>query len=340
LLPKSTLPSITISAPANNAVYTAPASITVTATATASNGTISSVKFYNGTTLLSTDNSSPYSYSWINVAAGQYSIRVVATDNMGNTASDTVSIKVNVPQGPYNGVAATIPGTIQAEYFDVGGNNVAYYDDSPGSAVTPVVPFRTDEDVDIETCTDAGGGYNIGYATAGEWLEYTVNVAATGSYKLDLRVACNGDGRTLSFAMDGTNIAANVPIPNTGAWQTWTTTTVSNVPLSAGAHVLRMSIGSTSYVNINYMTFSSLVTGLENEGDISSQKVYPNPFKDHLFVETTGSFHYELRDMTGIVMEEGMADTKVDFKNQYPKGMYLLKISKNGTSKVLKLVKE
>ena len=56
--------------------------------------------------------------------------------------------------------------------------------------------FRMDEDVDIENCTDAGAGYNIGFATAGEWLEYTVDVTKPGTYDLDLRVACNGADRT------------------------------------------------------------------------------------------------------------------------------------------------
>ncbi|MBC7390554.1 MAG: carbohydrate-binding protein [Opitutaceae bacterium] len=340
LLPKNNAPSISFTAPVNNTVLTAPASINLATTATVTGGTISSVKFYNGATLLSTDNTLPYAYSWTNVAAGSYSIRAVATDNLGNTASDTVLIKINVPQGPYNGTASSIPGTIQAENFDVGGNNVAYFDDSPGSSVTPLVNFRTNEDVDIETCTDAGGGYNLGYTTAGEWLEYTVNVAASGTYKLDLRVACSGDGRTLSLAMDGTNIATNLAIPNTNGWQTWTTTSAGNVSLTAGQHVLRMTIGATSYVNINHLTFSATVTGLENENELSSHIVYPNPFKDHLFVKTIGSFYYELADMTGNKLEEGTAEVKVDFKNQYPKGTYLLKIQQGEMVKVIKILKE
>src|SRR5690606_12633366 len=101
-----------------------------------------------------------------------------------------------------------------------------YLDNTPGSETG--VNFRADEDVDIEVCTDAGGGYNIGYATAGEWLEYTVQVGAAGKYDLDLRVAASGTGRTLSITMDGKNIASNVSIPNTNGWQSWQTITVRN----------------------------------------------------------------------------------------------------------------
>lgn len=336
----STGPVVTITSPAVSTTFTAPATINLAATATVSGGTISNVSFYNGNTLLTTDNTSPYTHSWTNVAGGTYSVRAVATDNQGRKAEVTQTIKVNVPQGPYNGVAKAIPGTIQAEEYDLGGNGVAYNDDSPGSAVTPVVNFRTDEDVDIESCTDAGGGYNLGYATAGEWLEYTVNVAASGNYKLDLRVACNGDGRTIAFTMDGTSIANNIAIPNTGGWQTWTTATVNNVALTAGQHVLRMTVGTTSYVNLNYMTFSSVITGLEETDKKLSFTVYPNPSKDQFHVKVEGAFTYQLIDLSGAILEDGFAVDKIEIDRKLAKGIYLLKVNKDGNSNTQKLARE
>ena len=113
------LPTVTITAPTSPATYTAPAAITLTATAADADGTITKVEFYNGTTLLGSKTASPYTYSWANVAAGKYSIVAKATDNSGNiTVSDTVSIKVNVAQKPYGGTAWAIPGTIQFENYD------------------------------------------------------------------------------------------------------------------------------------------------------------------------------------------------------------------------------
>jgi Carbohydrate esterase, sialic acid-specific acetylesterase/Carbohydrate binding module (family 6)/Bacterial Ig domain len=255
LLPKTVGPTVSISAPLNNAVFSAPSSVTISATATTTTGTISKVEFYNGATKLGEDLTSPYSYIWANVAKGSYSITVVATDNSGNkTISSAVAIKVNNPQAPYNDTWNLIPGTIQAENYDVGGNGSAYSDASAGN--TGGTTSRTDEDVDLEVCTDAGAGYNLSYATAGEWLEYSVDVQKLGLYDVSFRVAASGDARTISLSMDDKALATNVAIPNTAGWQTWQTVTVKNVTLQAGKQILRLTIGATDYVNINYVTFT------------------------------------------------------------------------------------
>jgi hypothetical protein len=83
-------PTISITAPANNANYTAPAAISLKATAVDADGTITSVKYYNGTTLLTTITASPYNYAWSAVPAGTYSITAVATDNSGATTTSSI----------------------------------------------------------------------------------------------------------------------------------------------------------------------------------------------------------------------------------------------------------
>jgi hypothetical protein len=92
-------PTVSVTAPANNATFTAPAGINITANAADANGTITKVEFFNGTTLLGTDTTSPYSYSWANVAAGTYAITAKATDNGGaSTTSAVVNITVGAAQ--------------------------------------------------------------------------------------------------------------------------------------------------------------------------------------------------------------------------------------------------
>ena len=247
-------PSITLTAPVSNATFVAPATINLIAAATSPNGNISNVRFYNGTTLLNTDNTAPFTFSWTNVAAGTYTIRAVLTDSQGKTAEASTTVKVNKPQGPYDGTFHSVPGTIQLEHYDVGGNGFAYMDSSPGSETG--VSFRNDEDVDLENCTDVGAGYNVGWTAAGEWLEYTVDVKSAGTYDLAIRAACNGDGRTVSVAMDGINIASNVAIPNTTGWQNWQTVTVKGINLTTGQKIMRVTIGATDFVNLNYVTFT------------------------------------------------------------------------------------
>jgi|GEM_PF-1024816 len=106
----SVLPTVSLSA--NNSAYTSPATIVLTATASETNGGISKVLFYNGSTLLATVTSSPYTYTWSNVPAGNYSLTAEAFDNNNNTAaSSAVVISVNLPPSlptvsltsPFNG---------------------------------------------------------------------------------------------------------------------------------------------------------------------------------------------------------------------------------------------
>lgn len=250
--------TVSLTSPANNATFEAPATILITANASTTSGSISKVEFFNGSSKIGEDLSSPYTYSWTNVQAGTYTITAVATDNSNSKkTSSAITVVVTVPQGPYNGTIHSIPGKIEFEHYDVGGNGAAYLDNTSDN--TGGADFRMDEDVDIESCTDAGVGYNIGYATAGEWLEYTVNVASAGLYDINFRVACNGTGRTILLSAGGTVIVNNASIPNTGAWQTWTDLSVKNVSLQAGIQILRLTIGSQDYVNLNYMNFTAVV---------------------------------------------------------------------------------
>jgi hypothetical protein len=89
-------PTVSITSPANNAKFTAPASITINASAADSDGTVTQVDFYQGTTLLYTDTSAPYSYTWTGVPVGSYSFTAVATDNDGAmTTSTAVGVTVD-----------------------------------------------------------------------------------------------------------------------------------------------------------------------------------------------------------------------------------------------------
>jgi len=103
--PSNQPPAVSLTAPAAGATFTAPASITLSATASDVDGTIARVDFYANGTLLGTDTSSPYSFSWTNVAAANYALTAVARDNGGaTTVSSTRDISVKPANLPSTAV--------------------------------------------------------------------------------------------------------------------------------------------------------------------------------------------------------------------------------------------
>ena len=247
-------PSVSITSPSNGASFTEPANITITADASDSDGSVFLVEFFEGTNKLGEDSSSPYQYNWNNVIEGNYSLTARATDNdAATTTSGPVSISVEAAasQAPYGGTPAPIPGTIEAENYDTGGEGLAYHDIDTGNSGGQ---YRS-EDVDIENCGE--GGYNVGWINTGEWLEYTVDVASTGNYDLEMRVARSPTGSSSLFVeSDGTDVTGLMSVPSTGGWQTWTSIYKTGVSLSAGEHVLRITMDGGSF-NINRMTLTS-----------------------------------------------------------------------------------
>jgi uncharacterized repeat protein (TIGR01451 family) len=161
---------------------------------------------------------------------------------------------------PFGGAAWPIPGAIQAEDFDDGGEGVAYHDTT---AENIGGQYRT-TGVDVQATTDAGGGFNVGWMTAGEWLNYTVSVAQSGSYTLVARVAAKGAGGTFHVEFGGIDKTGAVTIPNTGGWQGWVDVNAT-VSLTAGVQSMRIvedANGPTGVIgNINYLQLSAQSTG-------------------------------------------------------------------------------
>lgn len=240
--------TVAITSPANGSSVAAGSSVNVSVSVSMNGTSIENIEFYLGDTKLGEDNSAPYSFTWSNIPEGEPTLTVKATDTDGLVVTKSLTLNAYVPQAAFGGTPHAVPGTIEFEDFDTGGQDTAYYDDTPGSETT--VTYRDGEDVDLEVCEDTGGGYNIGYSTSGEWVEYTVNVQNTGTYKLDMRLATDGD-KTLSISTNGSSIANNFTVSSTGGWQSWETFTIEDIQLTAGVQVLRFTIGASNYINMN-----------------------------------------------------------------------------------------
>jgi lysophospholipase L1-like esterase len=167
-------------------------------------------------------------------------------------AVDLALFSGSTPGAPYGGTPAAIPGTVQAENYDTGGQGVGYSVNSiNGNANT----YRSDG-VDLETTADTGGGYDLGWTSGAQWFRYTVNVATAGVYTVSFRVAAPGAVTNAFHLSDasGTNLSGSVNVPATGGWQTWTTVTAS-VTLPAGTQALTLNQDTGGW-NINNVTFT------------------------------------------------------------------------------------
>jgi hypothetical protein len=159
-------------------------------------------------------------------------------------------------QTPFGGLAANIPGRIEAENFDEGGAGVAYLDsEEENFGLTYTSLNHRTGGVDIEASSDSNATPSLGWTDPGEWLEYTVNVTP-GTYDLKARVACGfafpGD---LAVELDG-RILGVVPVSGTGDWYHWQTLTLPQVAITeTGSHILRLKFVGAAGFNLNWVEF-------------------------------------------------------------------------------------
>ena len=121
-LPTNTPPTISLTYPANGAVFTDPATIDLSAEVTSNGHTITQVQFYNGAALLSAATAAPYTFSWNNVSAGTYSLSAKVVYDSDSTI-DSAAANVTVAAGrPPSGLTfAADSGIISAPFFATNG---------------------------------------------------------------------------------------------------------------------------------------------------------------------------------------------------------------------------
>jgi len=165
--------------------------------------------------------------------------------------SEQVSMEVESEQSSF---PSMLPGRIQAEAFDEGGEGVAYHDTDPQWDGRPESDtLRGDTRVDLQATSDVSGAYNVGRFKQGEWLEYTVR-STVDVYELKLRVATPRDGRQLRIELDGETLRT-VDIPNTGGWNDYQTVAVQDVSIDADrTGVLRIE-ALESGIDFNWFEF-------------------------------------------------------------------------------------
>jgi cellulose 1,4-beta-cellobiosidase len=217
-------PSVSLTSPAANATFTAPATVNIAANAADADGTVAKVEFYNGSTLLGTDTSAPYSFSWAGVAAGSYVLTAKAYDNMGlSTASTAVPVTVTTGGNGAPSVALTSP--------TAGSTFTA-------PATVALAATASDSDGTVTKVDFYNGATLLGSDTTAPYTYSWTGVAA-GDYTVSAKATDNA-GNTTSTS--GTAISVT-----TGS--------------SGGTHVDNPYVGAKGYINSDWSTLAAAEPG-------------------------------------------------------------------------------
>lgn len=226
---------------------------------------------------------------------------------------------VKPEQKPF--VDSNIPGVIEAENYDEGGQGVSFSDDDFANQGGT---YREDE-VDIVATTD---GYALGYTNTGEWLEYTVNIKETAIYKFTAKVSSGLENSSFRLFLDNEAITDTITAPKGEDWDTYGEIGGETVQLPKGEHILRLAI-TGSYVNIDWIKFmdtetSELVITRSNGWMPNGSYMIINLLGDTKgFVRMTAGDN--LHDKMRLIIED--------------KGVYILRSQENKQSYIVNYIK-
>jgi len=231
-----------------------------------------------------------------------------------------------VPQKPFGkvegdsvvaGDAATIPGKIEAENYDINGVGTGNSSYSDKDSENRGGEYRKDG-VDIYK---GGDNYALGYTQEGEWLEYTLNVRRDGKFYITANVASGTESSSFSLLLDDKEIVPSTKVPKTGdEWDVYERLELGQVEFTKGEHVLKLLITS-NYVNIDWI-----------EIEDRSLAIHPK------FVASSGPQTYDVFDMLGAHVVRVEAATAQDVSQKVralvkQNGTYLVK-SRNSSATI------
>lgn len=177
-----------------------------------------------------------YAFYHNSILSGNGNLRSVCVDKLYYNEDGTIQmVKQTREHGTaYKGITRQVPGVIEAEDYNEGGQGKGYSDSDP---LNTQGKYRLNEGVDIESYSS--GNYSIGNTNDGEFTNYTVEVTADGIFDVQCMVASgvtNGGGFHLEI--DDRKVTGKLAVPNKG-WATWQTITAGSIPLTKGVHVFK-----------------------------------------------------------------------------------------------------
>ncbi len=204
-------------------------------------------------------------------SSGTYTVSYrVASPNSGGVirfeqaGGGTVYGNINVPNTGGWQNWTTISHNVQlsagqqevAIYVPSGGYNINWFSIHPAasswSTQIQAENYVYMSGVQTENTSDSGGGLNVGWIDAGDWMVWNTNLPSSGTYTVEYRVASPNSGGSIRFEQGGGGtVYGTIGVPNTGGWQNWTTIS-HNVQLNAGQQLVAIYVPSGGY-NINWL---------------------------------------------------------------------------------------
>jgi hypothetical protein len=180
----------------------------------------------------------------VNVTSNLYAYRLYITPNEV------------IPRSPFlSSGAISIPGTIEAEYFDNGSEGIAYHDKDRQNRGEG---YRLETGVDVYALKDKENEYAVGYAQNEEWLDYTIYIEKEGYYNVSAILSSGGEQSGIQLLLDGENITDTLKTaPNNEDWESYLETTANTTTkLPQGEHTLRLNIVG-DWINIDKLIFET-----------------------------------------------------------------------------------
>ena len=274
----------------------------------------------------------PFEFDWTPEKVGEYKIEATGYDQSNNKATATTTIKV-IEVGPYGGTPAVVPGKIEAENYDNGFAGKAYNDLSEGNKCDDYTDFYRSDDIDIKKID---GGIALGHCQKGEWMNYTIDVAADGEYDVTLRVGTgNSDGGLMTVSVG--NEVKEVTIDKTGDWGTFAEVKIGSMKLYKGEQTLRLSIDK-DWIDVDWIKFeASDATGLTSMASNAVIAVVPNPASSA--IEVIGVEEGALIEIIAPTGTTIKTTTSAEISlDDVENGIYMVRISTNKETVVKRLI--
>ena len=232
-----------------------------------------------------------------------------------------------VPRKPFKDKAFAIPGKIEMEDFDINGlgqGNTTYNENDTENHGDS--DYRPGTGVDLYK---KASGIIVGYNQAGEWLEYTVNVAKTGTYTMSASVASANSTSSFKLSMDGKGITEEIAVPQAKSGEDNYddyNTVEAKVSLTEGEHILRFTV-TGDWMDIDWIEFT--------DGTVGLNKVRLTSFESensYNVFSATGK-HLGRVDLNGASMSQALENAG------YARGTYMMRSVKGSQIHRVKVAK-